>query len=84
MNDRPPCSGRTSLFEPFRLFEESDADRSSRLEAAQEVCARCPLLNRAECLIKAKQSADLPRGVWGGKVITKENLNEEKIDVRLR
>lgn len=84
MDNRPPCAGRTALFEPFRLPDESDDARSQRLEAAKSVCSRCPLLDKAECLIKAKQSPDLTRGVWGGTVISEITKREGKVDVRLR
>lgn len=84
MESRPPCSGRVSLFEPFRLPDETDSERGARLEAAKEVCSRCPLLDRAECLITAKKSPDLTRGVWGGNVISETTKKRGKIDVRLR
>lgn len=83
MENRPPCAGRVSLFEPFRLPGETDDNRSQRLEAAQEVCARCPLLDKAECLIRAKKSSDLTRGVWGGTVISETEKKKGKINVRL-
>lgn len=84
MIEKAPCAGRTKLFEPFRLPNESDADRGERLERAQEVCARCPLIAKATCLLAAKNSEHLTRGVWGGKVITELKKKEEKIDIRIR
>lgn len=79
----PPCSDRFELFEPYQLPWETLDDRGERMEMARKVCARCPLYNRVECLLIAKES-DLTRGVWGGKVITEKTRREEKIDVRLR
>lgn len=81
--NNPPCSGRVELFEPFRLPGESDADRSRRLEDAQKVCERCPLLNKIECIANAREG-DLTRGVHGGKVITQMNQKKEKTNVRIR
>lgn len=84
MKSDPPCTGHTRLFESFRLPDESDKDRGERLERAQAVCARCPLLAKATCLLAAKNSPHLTRGVWGGKIITEPKKREEKIDIRLR
>lgn len=81
--ENPPCSDRTELFEPYQLPWESQEDRGNRLERAQDVCARCPLQNKVECLLTAKES-ELTRGVWGGKLITEMTRRGETIDVRLR
>lgn len=79
----PPCSGHVALFEPFRLFNETDSQRSERLEDARAVCERCPLLDKAECLLIARNGT-LTRGVHGGKIITESNKEKEKINVRIR
>lgn len=83
MKSNPPCVGRAQLFEPYTLSGESLSERSQRLSAAREVCLRCPLLNKAECIIIAKRQ-ELTRGVWGGIIMTNANREEAKIDVRLR
>ena len=84
MRGNPPCVGHPLLFEPFLLPDETSEQRSQRMEDSREVCSRCPLLDKAECLLSAKRSPNLTRGVWGGKIITQSNKDKEKIDVRLR
>lgn len=77
-----PCSGFVRLFEPFRLPEETDQQRADRMENAAEVCKRCPLLEKLNCIADARQE-EMPRGVRGGKIITGNTKKKEKTDVRI-
>lgn len=79
----PPCEGRLELFEPYQLPWEDMDQRGERLANAQSICSRCPLFNRVECLLTAKEQK-LTRGVWGGKVITENTQRKETVNVRLR
>lgn len=68
---RSPCESRTTLFESHLLPGETLDQRSQRMEVAAGVCASCPLKTRSVCL-KLATEAPAPRGVWGGKIFTKE------------
>jgi WhiB family redox-sensing transcriptional regulator len=54
------CRGRADLF--FHPHGEREPARSSREEAAKQVCRACPV--RRECLDHALTSGE-PYGVWG-------------------
>ncbi|MDD2326419.1 MAG: WhiB family transcriptional regulator [Alphaproteobacteria bacterium] len=69
--DRTPCNGRTTLFEPYFLQDETDDQRSHRLSLALSVCGGCPLKRKNECLERGL-TTDLAEGVWGGTVIVSE------------
>lgn len=73
---REPCRNRTTLFEPYLLPEETYDQRSLRISSAQEICKACPLKIKQVCAGLA-QEGDLTRGVWGGKVITANDLGEK-------
>lgn len=74
---RPPCEGKLTLFEPYRLEGETDGQRSERLTLAISVCGRCPLKMKQECLERGKDQ-DLARGVWGGTIITSLDDGKDK------
>ena len=55
------CRGRDDLF--FHPHGEREPSRSTRENAAVEVCRHCPV--RRECLDHALATRE-PYGVWGG------------------
>lgn len=63
-----PCQNRHELFEPYVAPGESMALRGLRLVNATAMCSDCPI--KKECERRGKMG-DLPRGVWGGKVLTR-------------
>lgn len=76
MSVTPPCTGRSDLFEPYQRLEEVTSVRGARLTLATEVCRLCPEATRSACL-QLGLDQPRPRGVWGGKILTEMDNQEE-------
>jgi len=60
----PACTGRPELFfGPDSFEDEPPAEHAARVEAAQKLCAACPV--RLACLAYALKTRP-ETGVWGG------------------
>lgn len=70
---RSPCKNRTELFEPYLRKGETLGQRGQRIEVALSICDTCPSRLKKACS-EASKEAILPRGVWGGKVVTSSEL----------
>lgn len=73
--DSPHCAGKEAKFEPFLLRSETLAQRGLRLELAMADCKGCPL---KEACLDTGIHTDLPRGVWGGTVLTRLDQKRKK------